>query len=198
MHPHLQMRTEAGRGEIRPVCYKTPLFHITGVREHVELNVNLWFSCLLVLDSHCKKHSANSALYSAELAAYVQNTHLHTQSPSIHLRSLRVSWATASTGAATSPPISGPCFRHFTIARKLPPPNAHSPSKSQVFIRAKWSIYCHIYVFPSYLPGINYHLIDSYLFFKCFIDEFSCAMSPASCSQKLYGFYCWFYKAQWF
>lgn len=41
MHPHLQMRMEAGRGETCPVCYKAPLLHITSVREYMEFNVNL-------------------------------------------------------------------------------------------------------------------------------------------------------------
>lgn len=84
MRPNLQMRTEAAWAEIHPACYQAPLFHVTSVREHEELNVNLWFSCLLVLDSHCKKHSATSALYLAKLAAYAQDTHPHTQSVTGH------------------------------------------------------------------------------------------------------------------
>lgn len=62
-----------------------------------------------------------------------------------------------------------PSLANCPQAATLPTPI--STSKHQVFLRAKWSIYCHIYLFSSYLTSVNYLLLDFHLF-KYITDKF--------------------------
>ena len=110
-----------------------------------------------------------TVLYWTVLHGNTQNARLHTlQSSSIRLCALPVSWATPSTcGTAISCPISdNPASATLQLPTSCHLPKPTVTSKWQPFFRGKWSIYCHIYVFPSYLTSVNYQIINSCLFFN--------------------------------
>lgn len=101
-----------GRARInaRSSTISSLLQHNWYITEQLEPNGNLWFSCLLMLKYHCKKHwvNAETTLGRTGRHANAQNAYLHTtRSSATHLGSPRVWWATPPTsGTSDFPPIS--------------------------------------------------------------------------------------------
>lgn len=112
-------------------------------------NLNLWCSCLLMLNSHSKKHrvKAETTLGWTGLPGNMQNAHLHRPHTStIHLNSLQVWWATIHShlelqlsAPSQRPPLLPPhdCLRAATLPKPI------STSKLLICVKAEvqYSLY---------------------------------------------------------
>lgn len=161
--------------------------------------LNLWTFCSLMRKSHCKIHWVSTETILGWTALH-GNTEMHTCIHHLPQCTRRYRPHHPHLVVQLPNPFQTTLFSQLhSCSQAATPPKPISTSRCQVFFKAKYNIYCHVYVFLSYLTNVNCLAFIRFLFFLMYHWQvFVCCVPSLIFPISSVIFIAWFCKGQWF